>query len=59
MPALTSRLLLALNNKTPNDVFDHHDNQMTRHLNDSAHNQFIYQTEKNNQESREDEPIEK
>ncbi len=33
-----------LNNKTPNEVFDDYDNQMTRHLNDSAHNQFIYQS---------------
>ena len=33
-----------LNNKTPNEVFDDYDNQTTRHLNDSAHNQFIYQS---------------
>ena len=33
-----------LGNKTPNEVFKDHDNQMTRHFNDSLHNQQIYKT---------------
>jgi hypothetical protein len=33
-----------LNNKTPNEVFKDNDNLMTRHLNDSAHNQQIYKS---------------
>jgi hypothetical protein len=28
-----------LNNKTPNEVFKDNDDQIARHLNDSAHNQ--------------------
>jgi hypothetical protein len=33
-----------LNNKTPNQVFNDNENQMTRHLKDSAHNQQIYKS---------------
>ena len=30
--------------KTPNEVYDNHDNQLARHLNDSVHNQAIYKS---------------
>ena len=33
-----------LDNKTPNQVFKDNDDQMTRHLNDSVHNQKVYQS---------------
>ena len=33
-----------LDNKTPNQVFKDNDDQMARHLNDTAHNQAIYQS---------------
>jgi hypothetical protein len=33
-----------LNNKTPNQVFKDNDNQMTRHINDSVHNQQVYKS---------------
>ena len=33
-----------LGNKTPNQVFKDNDDQMTRHLNDSVHNQKNYQS---------------
>ena len=33
-----------LDNKTPNQVFKDNDDQMTRHLNDSVHNQQVYKT---------------
>ena len=33
-----------LNNKTPNEVFKDNDDQIARHLNDSAHNQRVYQS---------------
>jgi hypothetical protein len=33
-----------LGNKTPNQVFKDNDDQMTRHLNDSVHNQQVYTT---------------
>jgi hypothetical protein len=33
-----------LNNKTPNQVFKDNDDQITRHLNDSVHNQQVYKT---------------
>ena len=33
-----------LKNKTPNEVFKDNDDQMTRHLNDSVHNQQVYKT---------------
>ena len=33
-----------MNNKTPNQVFKDNDDQMTRHLNDSVHNQKVYQS---------------
>ncbi len=44
MPYDSSSSHRTLNNKTPNDVFDDYDYQMTRHLNYSAHNHFIYQS---------------
>ncbi len=31
-----------LGNKTPNQVFRDNDDQITRHLNDSVHNQQVY-----------------
>jgi len=34
----------SLQNKTPNQVFKDNDDQMTRHLNDSVHNQQVYKT---------------
>jgi hypothetical protein len=33
-----------LDNKTPNQVFKDNDDQITRHLNDSVHNQQVYKT---------------
>ena len=33
-----------LDDKTPNQVFKDNDDQMTRHLNDSVHNQQVYKT---------------
>jgi hypothetical protein len=33
-----------LSNRTPNQVFKDNDDQMTRHLNDSVHNQQVYKT---------------
>ena len=33
-----------LKNKTPNEVFKDNDDQMTRHLNDSVHNQQVYKS---------------
>ena len=33
-----------LDNKTPNQVFKDNDDQITRHLNDSVHNQEVYKT---------------
>ncbi len=33
-----------LNNKSPNQVFKDNDDQITRHLNDSLHNQQVYKT---------------
>ena len=33
-----------LNNKTPNEVFKDNDNQISRYLNDSVHNQKVYKT---------------
>ena len=33
-----------LKNKTPNEVYNNHDNQLARHLNDSVHNQQVYKT---------------
>jgi hypothetical protein len=33
-----------LDNKTPNQVFKDSDDQITRHLNDSVHNQQVYKT---------------
>ena len=30
--------------KTPNEVYNNHDNQLARHLNDSVHNQAIYKS---------------
>ncbi len=33
-----------LDNKTPNQVFKDDDDQMTRHINDSVHNQQVYKT---------------
>ena len=33
-----------LNNKTPNQVFKDNDDQMVRHINDSAHNQQVYKS---------------
>jgi hypothetical protein len=33
-----------LKNRTPNQVFKDNDDQMTRQLNDSAHNQKVYQS---------------
>ncbi len=33
-----------LGNKTPNQVFKDNDDQMTRHINDSVHNQQVYTT---------------
>ncbi len=33
-----------LDNKTPNQVFKDHDDQITRHINDSVHNQQVYTT---------------
>ena len=33
-----------LKNKTPNEVYNNHDDQLARHLNDSVHNQSIYKS---------------
>jgi hypothetical protein len=33
-----------LKNKTPNEVYNNHDDQLARHLNDSVHNQAIYKS---------------
>ncbi len=33
-----------LDNKTPNQVFKDNDDQITRHINDSIHNQQVYKT---------------
>ncbi len=33
-----------LDNKPPNQVFKDNDDQITRHLNDSVHNQQVYKT---------------
>jgi hypothetical protein len=33
-----------LNNKSPNQVFKDNDDQMTRHINDSLHNQQVYKS---------------
>jgi hypothetical protein len=33
-----------LDNKTPNQVFKDNDDQITRHINDSVHNQQVYKT---------------
>ncbi len=33
-----------LDNKSPNQVFKDNDDQITRHLNDSVHNQQVYKT---------------
>ncbi len=33
-----------LNNKSPNQVFQDNDDQITKHLNDSVHNQQVYTT---------------
>jgi hypothetical protein len=34
----------SLGNKNPNQVFKNSDDQITRHINDSAHNQQVYKT---------------
>ncbi len=37
-------IVRTLDNKTPNQVFKDNDDQMTRHINDSLHNQQVYTT---------------
>ena len=44
MILIITTVIELLNNKTPNQVVKDNDDQITRHLNDSVHNQQVYKS---------------